>query len=370
MLSLRVRGGIKELVPYDPGKPIEELQREMGLKRVIKLASNENSLGPSPNALEALSGAVCNLNRYPDGSCYYLKMKMAQKLGVSPENLVFGNGSNEIIELLMRTYLESGDEVMYGEPTFIVYKLISKAMDVRGVGVKLANFTYDLRAIARAINKRTRMIFIANPNNPTGTMVSHHEVMNFLQEVPEDLIVVFDEAYIEYVEEEDFPKLIPLVLEGKRPLVLLRTFSKIYGLAGIRLGYGIAPPQLIDYMNRVRQPFNVNALAQAAALAALDDEEHVAKSRAMVVKGKEFLYRGLEELGLDFVPSQTNFFLIHVGDSVHVFQELLERGVIVRNMVGYGLPEYIRVTVGTEEENAIFLHEMEELMRHRERLKF
>ena len=361
-MRLKVHPGIEKLVPYDPGKPIEELQREMGLKRVIKLASNENSLGPSPKAREAIKRALLSIHRYPDGSCYYLKNKAAQKLGVSTENLLFGNGSNELIELLMRTYLCPGDKVIYGEPSFVVYRLISLAINVEGVGVPLKNLTYDLLAIAQAVDERTKIVFVNNPNNPTGTMVSHEEVMRFLEEIPRDVIVVFDEAYIEFVENKDFPQLIPLVLKEKRPLVLMRTFSKIYGLAGLRIGYGIAPTQMVDYMNRVRQPFNVNLLAQVAAMAALDDEEHVEQSRKMVQEGKRFLYSELERLKIEYVPSETNFFLINVGEGERVFHALLKKGVIVRNMAGYGLPQYIRVTVGTQEENTIFLEALREVL--------
>ena len=361
-MKLRVHHGIEKLVPYDPGKPIEELQREMGLTRVVKLASNENALGSSPKAIKALEKAIYQVHRYPDGACYYLKHKAAEKLGVTPRHLIFGNGSNEVIELLMRTYLQPGDRVVYGEPAFIVYKLISLAMAIEGVGVPLKGFTHDLEAMARAVDEKTKMVFVANPNNPTGTMVTHQEVMDFLDRIPPEVIVVFDEAYYEFVERPDFPHLLPIVLEEKRPLVLMRTFSKIYGLAGLRIGYGIAPPQMVDYMNRVRQPFNVNLLAQEAALAALDDDEHVERSRRLVKEGKAFLYKALEEMGLEYIPSETNFFLIKVGDGERVFRELLKKGVIVRNMGGYGLPQYIRVTLGTQEENAIFLETLKEVL--------
>jgi len=361
-VKLKVHSGIEKLVPYDPGKPIEELQREMGLKPVIKLASNESSLGPSPRALEALKKALPGIHRYPDGSCYYLKNKAAQKLGVSTENLLFGNGSNELIELLMRTYLRPGDKVIYGEPSFIVYKLVSLAMDVKGVGIPLKNLTHDLPAMAQAVDEHTKMVFVNNPNNPTGTMVNHREVMRFLEEIPRDVIVVFDEAYIEFVENKDFPQLIPLVLKEKRPLVLMRTFSKIYGLAGLRIGYGIAPTQIVDHMNRVRQPFNVNLLAQVAAMAALDDQEHVERTRQMVQEGKRYLYGELDRLGIEYVPSETNFFLIKLGEGENVFHALLKKGVIVRNMAGYGLPQYIRITIGTQEENAIFLEALKEVL--------
>ncbi len=361
-MKLKVHSGIEKLVPYDPGKPIEELQREMGLTRVIKLASNENALGSSPKAIKALEKAIYQVHRYPDGACYYLKHKAAKKLGVTPQHLIFGNGSNEVIELLMRTYLQPGDRVVYGEPAFIVYKLISLAMAIEGIGVPLKGFTHDLEAMAAAVDEKTKMVFVANPNNPTGTMVTHEEVMEFLDKIPPEVIVVFDEAYYEFVERKDFPNLLPLVLKEERPLVLMRTFSKIYGLAGLRIGYGIAPPQMVDYMNRVRQPFNVNLLAQEAALAALDDDEHVERSRKLVREGKAFLYQALEEMGLEYVPSETNFFLIKVGDGEKVFRELLKKGVIVRNMGGYGLPEYIRVTLGTQEENAIFLEALKEVL--------
>ncbi len=361
-MKLKVHDGIKKLVPYDPGKPIEELQREMGLTRVIKLASNENNLGPSPKAIETLKKAVYKTHRYPDGSCYYLKHKVAEKLGVTPQHLIFGNGSNEVIELLMRTYLQPGDKVIYGEPSFIVYRLISMAMAIEGVGIPLKGLTHNLEAMAQAVDGQTKMVFVANPNNPTGTMVTHKEVISFLEKLPLEVIVVFDEAYIEFVDRPDFPQLLPLVLEEKRPIVLMRTFSKIYGLAGLRIGYGIAPPQMVDYMNRVRQPFNVNLLAQEGAIAALDDEEHVEHSKALVREGKAFLYPELKKMGLEYVPSETNFFLIKVGDGDKVFKELLKKGIIVRNMRGYGLPEYIRVTLGTHEENALFLKALKEVL--------
>ncbi len=363
-MKLHIKEGIEKLVPYDPGKPIEELQREMGLKRVIKIASNENALGPSPKALGALKNALPDIHRYPDGSCYYLKNKAAQKLGVSTSNILFGNGSNELIELLMRTYLEPGDRVVFGEPSFIVYKLISLAMDVEGVGIPLKNLTHDLSAMAQAVDDKTKMVFVANPNNPTGTMVSHQEAIRFLEEIPRNVIVVFDEAYIEFVEDQKrFPQLIPLVMDENRPLVLMRTFSKIYGLAGLRIGYGIAPTAMVGYMNRVRQPFNVNLLAQIAAMAALDDWEHVERTRQMVREGKRYLYGELDRLEIEYVPSETNFFLIKVGEGENVFHALLKRGIIVRNMAGYGLPQYIRITIGTQEENAIFLEALKEVLK-------
>ncbi len=355
-LKIEPRPGIEGLVPYDPGKPIEETQRELGLERVVKLASNENPLGPSPRAVEALKGAVAGVNRYPDGGCYYLKEKLSEKLGVPPESLIFGNGSNELIELLFRTFVRDGERVVYGYPAFVVYRLISQAMGIEGISVPLKGMVHDLDAMAQAVEDGVRVVFVANPNNPTGTMVTHGQVMEFIQAVPPEVILVFDEAYYEFVPPaRDFPRLIPDILQMDRPVMVMRTFSKLYGLAGVRIGYGIARPELVELMNRVRQPFNVNSLAQVAALAALDDAEHVERSQRLVWEEMVFLEDRLSEMGLETVPSVANFLLVKVGDGNKVFHELLKRGVIVRAMGGYGLHQYIRVTVGTREENEILL---------------
>ncbi len=362
-LKLEPRPGIEGLVPYDPGKPIEETQRELGLERVIKLASNENPLGPSPKAVEALKSAISEINRYPDGGCYYLKRRLSQKLGVPPEALIFGNGSNELIELLFRTFVRDGEKVVYGYPAFVVYRLIAQAMGIEGVSVPLKGMVHDLEAMSQAAKDGARVVFVANPNNPTGTMVSHNEVMEFINSVPQDVILVFDEAYYEFVPPaRDFPKLVPELLDMDRPIVVMRTFSKLYGLAGVRIGYGIARPEIVELMNRVRQPFNVNSLAQVAALAAIDDEEHLERSQRLVWEEMVFLEDELSKAGLETVPSVANFMLVKVGDGNKVFHELLKRGVIVRAMGGYGLHQYIRVTVGTREENEIFLQALREVV--------
>ena len=360
---IRVRDGVERLVPYDPGKPIEELEREKGI-RAIKLASNENPLGPSPKAVEAIRRAAEKVHRYPDGACYYLRQRLSEFLGVSGKNLIFGNGSNEIIEILMRTFLEPGDEVIYAWPAFVVYKLISQAMGLRAVEVPLTeDLRHNLSAMADAISDRTRMVFIANPNNPTGTIVTGEEVERFLERVPEDVIVVVDEAYYEFAKDfDDYPDLLEVAVSGDRNLVLMRTFSKAYGLAGLRIGYAVSNEVIIDYMNRVRQPFNVNLVAQEAAIAALEDQEHVEKSVALVREGLKYLYAALSEMGLEYVPTYTNFLLIKVGEGRRVFEALLDRGGIVRAMDGYSLPEYIRVTVGLPEENEAFVKALKEVL--------
>ena len=360
---LRVREGVRDLVPYDPGKPIEELERERGIK-AVKLASNENPLGPSPKAVEAIKRAASKVNRYPDGACYYLRRRLAGFLGVGEGNLIFGNGSNEIIEILMRTFLETGDEVVYAWPAFVVYRLISKAMGLKAVEVPLTeDLRHDLKSMAEAVSSKTRMVFIANPNNPTGTIVTADEMEAFLNDVPDDVIVVVDEAYYEFAASSpEFPKLVERAVSGKKNLILMRTFSKAYGLAGLRIGYGISNEELIDYMNRVRQPFNVNLIAQEAALAALDDQEHVKRTVNLTKEGLEYLYRELEAMGLDYVPTYTNFLLVKVGRGREVYEALLDRGVIVRAMDGYSLPQYIRVTVGLPKENERFIQALREVL--------
>ncbi len=353
-LKLKVADNIESLVPYPPGKPMEELERELGIKGSIKLASNENPLGPSKKAVEAVSRALSGLHRYPDGSCYYLREKLSAILGVSPEELIFGNGSNEMIELLIKAFLRPGDEAVMADPSFAVYPIAVKAAGGVAVNVPLKEMRHDLPAMAKRITGKTRIVFVANPNNPTGTMVTGEEFSLFMRSVPEGVIVCVDEAYFEFVRSAGFPDALGYVKAG-RPVLLLRTFSKIYGLAGLRVGYGVAHPHIIGYMNRVRQPFNVNSLAQAAALAALDDAEHIRKSRENNEKGLAFLFDGVKALGFECVDTEANFFLIKVGDGKGVYEALLRKGVIVRPMASYNLPEYIRVTVGLPGENKRFL---------------
>lgn len=353
---------IKGLVPYVPGKPIEELERELGIKDSIKIASNENPLGPAPAAVEAIKGTLDSLNRYPDGGATLLKDKLAAKLGATPEMIVTGNGSNEILELSAATFMRPGDHAVISEHAFVVYDL---AVDARGLEKTVVapgpEYGHDLRAMAKAANDRTRLIFIANPNNPTGTYATRNEVDALLESIPEDVIVVIDEAYFEYVEKKDYPDAVELVKQGAN-VIATRTFSKIYGLAALRIGYGVMKPKMAQYMNRVRQPFNTSLVAQAAAEAALDDNEFLDRVRVLNREGMTFLENSFKQMGIEFIPSVANFILFKSpGDSKKIYQELLEKGVIVRLMGGYRLPEWIRVTVGLPEENSRFIKALKEL---------
>jgi histidinol-phosphate aminotransferase len=353
---------IRSLAPYPPGKPIEELEREYGILGSIKLASNENPLGPSPKAVAAISAALGDVHRYPDGDCFYLKAAVAKKLGVSPDALIFGNGSNEIIELAVHTFLQRGDQAVMADQAFAIYRIVVQAAGGTSRIVPLRNYTHDLEAILDAITPATRLVFLANPNNPTGTIFFRPQWEEFLSAVPPHVIVVMDEAYFEFVEDPAYPD--SLAAQGKgRALITLRTFSKIYGLAGLRVGFGVAHPELIEVMNRVRQPFNVSSLAQIAALAALDDDEHVARTQRCNREGMAYLRAQCTRLGLEFVPSWANFLLIRVGNGKRVYEALLREGVIVRPMNVYGFPEHVRVTIGTAEENARFVGAMEHILR-------
>jgi histidinol-phosphate aminotransferase len=361
-MKLKVSKDIEELVPYPPGKPIEELERELGITGSVKMASNENPIGPSPMAIKAVSGALSGLNRYPDGSSYYLRRRLSKTLSQPMERIITANGSNEIIELLIRTFLAPGDEVIMGEPSFAVYPLVTKAAGGISVRVPLKDMTIDLSAMRAAVTEKTRIVFIANPNNPTGTMVRGADLDGFIESMPDDVIICLDEAYREYVSDETYPDTLSY-LGGGKAVIILRTFSKIYGLSGLRAGYGLAPEKMIDYLNRVRQPFNMNSLAQVAALAAIDDIAHVEKSRAINRAGLEYLYGELEKMGLEFVPTEANFFLIKVGQGSVVYGALLKKGVIVRPMDSYGLGEYIRLTVGIKEENERFIGSLKEVLQ-------
>jgi histidinol-phosphate aminotransferase len=353
---------IRGLAPYPPGKPIEELEREYGIFGSIKLASNENPLGPSPKALAAIAAALPNLHRYPDGNCFYLKLAVAKKYGLSPDALIFGNGSNEIIELAVRTFLRPGEEAVMADHAFAIYRLVVQAAGGASRIVPMRHFTHDLDAIAEAITPATRMVFLANPNNPTGTIFFRREWEAFLRDVPQGVLVVMDEAYSEFVEDPEYPD--SLAAQGNgRLLITLRTFSKIYGLAGLRIGFGVAHPELIEVMNRVRQPFNVSSLAQVAALAALDDDEHVARTRQCNRQGMAYLRQECERLGLEYVPSWANFLLIRVGNGARVYEALLRDGVIVRPMSIYGFADHLRITVSTAEENARCVAALERALR-------
>ncbi|MBU2591027.1 MAG: histidinol-phosphate transaminase [Nitrospinota bacterium] len=358
---MNVADNIKSLVPYPPGKPIEELERELGISGSVKLASNENPLGPSPLAVEAIKKACGKINFYPDGGGFYLKEKLSGLLNVSPKNIILGNGSNEIIEILLRTFLGSGDDVVMADQAFIVYSLITKAAGGEVIAVPLIDYTHDLAGLEKAVTAKTRLIFIANPNNPTGTSVGESELRKMLDSVPKDILVVLDEAYCEYVGRDDYPDSVKLLEEHKN-IVILRTFSKIYGLAGVRVGYGIGSEEVVDYMNRVRQPFNVNSLGQVAALAALSDEGHVRKSIESNNLGKKYLYTSFEEMGLSYVRTEGNFILVEVGNGVEVYNQLLKEGVIVRPMAGYKFPSHIRVTIGKIDENERFITSLKKVL--------
>jgi len=339
------------IAPYEPGKPIEELERELMIHNPIKLASNENPLPPSDRVQKAIIAALSSLDRYPDGSGFYLRQALAKKHGVMPDQVVLGNGSNELIELLVRSFLRPGDEAVVPHPSFVVYPMIVQAAGGVRVMVMLKDFRLDLDAMARAITPMTKIVFVANPNNPTATIVTRDEVEHFMSRVPERTIVVFDEAYIEFAMGSDFPDTLSYVKQGKK-LVVLRTFSKAASLAGLRVGYGIADADAIALMNRIRQPFNVNSLGQVAALAALDDEAHILECVRMIEAGRHFLYDEFKRIGLQYVPSRANFILVDVGrNAADIYQKLLHQGVIVRPMTPFGLETALRITVGTPEEN-------------------
>lgn len=343
--------GVRNLHPYQPGKPVEELERELGISNSIKLASNENPLGCSAKVVEAVNQVMADISRYPDANGFALKSALQDKLGILPQMLTLGNGSNDVLELLGRAFLQSGDEVIYSQHAFVVYMLVAQASGAKAVVTPAKNWGHDLDAMAEAITAKTRMIFIANPNNPTGTWLNEDELRQFMLQVPEHVLVVLDEAYTEYVQEADFPD--GLVLQQGFPnLIVTRTFSKAYGLAAMRVGYAVADPAITDLLNRVRPPFNVNSVALAAAVAALSDEEHLQNSVALNSEGIGQLEAGFRELNLDWIPSVGNFITLDCGrNALPVYEALLQEGVIVRPVANYGMPNHLRITVGLAEEN-------------------
>jgi len=344
---------LKTLPTYHPGRPIEEVARELGLDPagIIKLASNENPLGPSPLAMAAVRRALAQANLYPDGNAFYLKQKLAAKFGVTPANLILGNGSNEILELVGHALLAPGAEVVMSQYCFAVYPIVTALFGAKGVVVPAKNHGHDLDAMLAAITPATRIVFVTNPNNPTGTSVDREALARFVSAVPAGVLVALDEAYVEFLPEP--PDLLPEIRGGVRQnLILLRTFSKIYGLAGLRIGYGIGHPDLIAALEKIRQPFNANLLAQIGALAALDDTKHVERTRRINSRGLKLYTRAFQKLGLEFVPSEVNFILVRVGAGQRVFEEMQKLGVIVRPMDSYQLPEWVRITVGTPKQNA------------------
>ena len=352
------RASVKNLIPYVPGKPIEELERELGIRDAAKMASNENPLGPSPLAKKALSEHLSKVNLYPDGGCFELRRKLSEKLGVPEDTIIIGNGSNEVIEIVARTFLEPGDEAIYGRHAFIVYPIVTQALGCSHVVSRMPDLTHDLRDMLSLITEKTKIIYIANPNNPTGTIVRRDEFEWFLEKVPRNVIILVDEAYFEYVDDPGYPDTL-LYHSTRESLVTVRTFSKVYGLAGLRVGYGVASREAVSYMDRVREPFNVNSAAQAAACAALDDEEHVARSRELNREGKEYFREKLGELGVRYTESHGNFVLVDLErDPMPVYEALLRDGVITRPVGGYGLKTHLRISLGLGRENEKFIESL------------
>ncbi|MBV9674062.1 MAG: histidinol-phosphate transaminase [Verrucomicrobia bacterium] len=358
----RANPHLRDIVSYVPGKPVEDVARELGIEpdQIVKLASNENPIGPSPKAVAAMQNALERAHFYPDGGGYHLRKAIAERFGLTLENVILGNGSNEIIEFIGHAFLRPGDHIITASHAFLVYRLMAKLFGAETVEVPDPAFTHDLDAMFDAIGPATKQIYIANPNNPTGTMVSEMQLDHFIERVPDNIVIVLDEAYYEFVAE---PPNTLKYLKDHGNVVLLRTFSKIQGLASLRIGYGLAHPELIKLLQKTRQPFNANAIAQAGALAGLQDEEHQAKTKKMVLTGRAFLEQAFSERHIEYVPSVANFILIKVGDGKKVFQNLLRRGMIVRAMDEYKLSEWIRVTIGTPEQNEKFLKEFDAI-RH------
>jgi|UniRef100_UPI003784FFE8 histidinol-phosphate aminotransferase len=341
---------LKDLVAYEPGKPIEDVARERGLnpEDIIKLASNENPLGPSPKAVEAMKKAVEEVHIYPDGASWKLRNALADKFGLEMGNIIMGCGSNEVIEFIGHAFLKPGDNIITAEHAFLVYKLMAKVFGADTIEVPDPGYVHDLDAMAAAITPNTKEVFIANPNNPTGTLVTQEQIDRFMAKVPDHVVVVFDEAYYEFLDNP--PDTLKYVREG-RNVVVLRTFSKIQGLAGTRVGYGIANKELIDVLQRTRQPFNLNSVAQAGALAGLLDQEHQDKTKCITDEGRAYLQAQFGAMGLEYIPSYANFVLVKVGDGNAVFKAMMDKGVIVRAMAAYKLPEWVRISIGTMPQN-------------------
>ena len=361
--STRANQHLLDIMPYVPGKPVDEVQRELGLSHAHKLASNENIMGPSAKAVEAIRKAAAEVNYYPDGGCYHLTNALAKKHGAAPEQIVIGNGTDEVIRLLCNALLGPDSNVVYAHPSFVMYKISSMVMAAQRIEVPLKNnYDHDLEAMAAAVTPDTRMVFLCNPNNPTATIVKKADVDAFLDKLPDNVLAVFDEAYFEYADDPDYPDSLDYFKAG-RNVVTLRTFSKVYGLAGLRVGYGIMPESLAGVVHRVRNPFNVNQLAQEAALAALGDEEHLAAALKFNNAGKTYLHEQFDRMGLPYAKSQTNFVLVDVGrEAQPLYEELLKRGVIVRPGKFLGFPTHLRVSIADAAGNEAFIKELENLL--------
>lgn len=359
-----IRKNILSVKPYIAGKPIEETKRQLGLREVVKLASNENPLGASPAAMQAIRKNLPGINRYPDSQSFYLKKRLSKYLDLSPNNLILGNGSDELIDIIIKTFVEEDESIITADITFLEYEIISQIAGRRIIRVPLRYFKYDLESIKKRIDRKTKLIFISNPNNPTGTYVTKYEIEDFINELPGHVLLVMDEAYDTFVDVDDFPNSLKYI--KNKNVLALKTFSKAYGLAGLRVGYAVGCPEFISYMERVRQPFNVNFMAQVAACACLDDKKFLRRTRRVVLEGKSYLYDNLTKLGIPYVPSVANFILIDVGrDCVEVFNQMLKYGVIVRDMKQYGLKSFIRVTVGTKKENERFIKVLKKVIGSR-----
>jgi len=363
-----VEKNIRALFPYPPGKPSKELKRELNINKVIKLASNENPLGASPKALQAIKDGLGEVHEYPEGPCYYVRDKLfailSKKYGfLTPDHLTFGNGTNELIELIVRTFTRADDHVLTSDQAFIIYKLVAEAHGCHVNLVSLKNFTFDLKAFEKNITSETKLIFIANPNNPTGTHVNTRELLSFLQAMAtQKVLIILDEAYYEYASGMDYPDGI-LELKTFKNLIILRTFSKIYGLAGLRIGYAVAHPEIINYINKVKAPFNVNTLAQHAACAALEDNDFIQESLKVNGQGKAYLCDQFKRMGLFYLPSSANFIFIDTEkESLLIYQRLLKKGVIIRPLTGYNLKTHFRVTVGTPPQNKFLIQALEKAL--------
>jgi|YelNatPaOPRAMG01_1025707.scaffolds.fasta_scaffold10205_8 histidinol-phosphate aminotransferase len=364
MIKDIINENIYRLTPYIPGKPIEEVKRQLGFKKVIKLASNENPLGPSPKAINAIRKGLSNIHRYPDSGGFYLKRKLSSLLKVKPSNIVLGNGSDELIDIIIKTFVKEDENILTSRATFLEYQIIANINNRRIITVPLNNFKYDLIRMKKAINSKTKLIFIANPNNPTGTYVNKKELDNFINSLPKKTILVIDEAYDLFVDVDDFPYGLDYIRD--KNVIVLKTFSKAYGLAGLRLGYAVSREDYIKYLEKARQPFNVNSLAQLAGCFALEDKKFLNRTRKTVLEGKYYLYRALDKLGLRYIPSVANFIMVDVKrDSFKVFKEMLRYGVIIRDLKQYGLDNFIRVTVGKRQENRRFIEVLKNIVRRR-----
>ncbi len=365
-MKLNIPENIAEIIPYPPGKPQDELEREYGITESIKLASNENSWGPSPKAVEAIKDMLTGLHRYPDGSSYYLTHALAKWVDAAPEEIVLGNGSNEVIEFLVKAFVRAGDEVITSHPSFLMYQKFVQVRAGKNIVIELRDMHHDLEAIAVAVTDRTRLIFLDNPNNPCATLISRELFADFLSKLPESVIVVLDEAYVDFVDPEERIDVQALIRnpDGIPAVVALRTFSKAFGLAGLRVGFGIMHADIASLLHRVRQPFNINLPGQIGALAALEDQEHYDKTMNGTREGLHWLTGQVEVLGCRPYPSYTNFFLIDVqGDATELYEAMLHKGVIVRSMKAYGYPNFIRITVGTEEENLRFVKALKDCLQ-------